>query len=197
MTVAAAILAAGAGSRFDGEVPKVLAGLGGRTLLSRALGAALSSRCAPVVAVVPPAPPDIADAAATQPGVTVLTNPDPARGLSSSLVCAIHHVSGLADVSALCVGLGDQPLLDAAAYDRLIEAHRTGADLAVATYEGRRGHPVLLGRGSWAEAAALGGDRGARALLDTGDPTEVACDGAGRPDDVDTPADLRALGHRS
>lgn len=192
-SVAAVVLAAGAGSRFDGEVPKVLAPLHGRALLAHALGAARGSRCNPILTVVPADAPDTADEAAAQPDVTVVTNPVPGLGLSSSLACAIHHVRGLPGVSALCVALGDQPLLGPRAYDRLLDAHAEGSDLVVATYDGRRGHPVLLGRTWWDAASSLDGDRGARTLLDTGQPTEIVCDGTGRPDDVDTLAELQAL----
>ena len=55
------------------------------------------------------------------------------------------------------------------------------------------GNPVLLARSLWAEARALIGDVGARALMQRHEVVEVACDDTGSPDDVDTPADLERL----
>jgi CTP:molybdopterin cytidylyltransferase MocA len=67
-----------------------------------------------------------------------------------------------------------------------------GAALAVATYHGVRGNPVLVGRPLWPAARALTGDAGARQLMD-GSEIEVDCTGTGDPADVDTLDDLRSL----
>jgi nicotine blue oxidoreductase len=91
------------------------------------------------------------------------------------------------------VGLADQPLVGAGAYARVAGAYDAGARVAVATYGGVRGNPVLLARDHWPAALALTGDEGARALMRRTPPTEVACDGTGAPNDVDTPDDLIAL----
>jgi nicotine blue oxidoreductase len=65
--------------------------------------------------------------------------------------------------------------------------------LAVATYRGRRGNPVLLARPIWAEARRLDGDVGARALMDHHDVVEVDCTDTGTPADVDTLDNLREV----
>ena len=75
-------------------------------------------------------------------------------------------------------------------------AHRDGATIAVATYGGQFGHPVLLSRPTWAGVAQLAeGDTGARAYLRANPELviEVACDETGSPADVDTQADLAAV----
>jgi CTP:molybdopterin cytidylyltransferase MocA len=67
--------------------------------------------------------------------------------------------------------------------------------VAVATYDGARGNPVLLSRSVWDEVAALAeGDVGARPFLQANPSlvTAVDCTGTGRPADVDTPSDLPA-----
>ena len=91
------------------------------------------------------------------------------------------------------VGLADQPLVGAAAYRRVASAYDDGARLAVATYRGARGNPVLIARPHWSEALDLEGDEGARVLLRRYGATEVPCDDTGDPSDVDTTADLAAL----
>jgi CTP:molybdopterin cytidylyltransferase MocA len=101
-----------------------------------------------------------------------------------------------AEVSALCIGLADQPLVGPESYRRLVAAHDGGAELAVATYDGTRGNPVLLGRSLWGEARALSGDVGARTLMSDHEVVEIDCTGTGSPVDVDTIDDLRALEER-
>jgi nicotine blue oxidoreductase len=96
-------------------------------------------------------------------------------------------------VGAVVVALADQPLVGATAVARLIAAYRSGASVAVAAYDGQPRNPVLLAREHWAEVIATAtGDQGARAFLRARPDlvTLVECGDAGRPDDIDTPADL-------
>ena len=63
----------------------------------------------------------------------------------------------------------------------------------MATYHGRRGHPVLLGRLHWPEVIRLAvRDAGARAFLRAHADlvTEVSCEDIASPEDIDTPDDL-------
>ena len=79
--------------------------------------------------------------------------------------------------------VGDGPNLSPAAIDRVIEVRReSNAEVVAATYEGNRGHPVVLDRAVWEQIP----DEGARplpALL-------VPCDDLGAPGDVDVPEEL-------
>ena len=60
--------------------------------------------------------------------------------------------------------------------------------LAAATYDGVRGHPVLLGRTHWeAVAAQAAGDRGARDYLAAHDVTLVEVGDVATGGDLDTP----------
>jgi CTP:molybdopterin cytidylyltransferase MocA len=188
------VLAAGRGARFGGDVPKPLALLAGEPLLAHALTAARGSGIGPVLVVAA----DDAVAAAVPADVAVVRNDAPERGIASSLQCAIRGVEawpddGAGPVGALVVGLADQPLVGAQAYRRVAAAYDDGARLAVATYGGVPGNPVLVAREHWPEALALTGDEGARVLLRRHGATEVPCDGTGAPTDVDTPEDLARL----
>ena len=73
--------------------------------------------------------------------------------------------------------------------DRLIEAFRKAEGRAVvrATYNGKRGNPVLLPRALFAEVATLHGDTGARHLVEAEglDVVDVEI-GAAASVDVDT-----------
>lgn len=185
------VLGAGRGSRYGGAVPKQLARLGLRSLVGHALASAAGSGLRPVLLVVGYRGEEVA--AVAGPRVEVVENPDWEEGLSTSLRCALVTLLPEEVVSGAAVALADQPRVGPEAYRRLAAAHRAGAELAVATYGGARGHPVLIGRPHWEEAIRLTGDEGARSLLASHLVVEVPCDGTGSPDDVDTPEDLNRL----
>jgi molybdenum cofactor cytidylyltransferase len=91
--------------------------------------------------------------------------------------------------------LGDMPEVRAPLIDALIEAFlaRKGALAAAPLRHGRRGNPVLLGRGLFEAAMRLEGDEGARGLiaaLGAGELVEVAASDMGVAFDIDTPDDL-------
>ncbi len=190
-TVAAVVLAAGRGSRFGGEKPKPLARLGPRSMLAHAVGAAAAGGLRPVVVVIGYQADEVA--AAAGPMVRLVENRDWEEGMSTSLRAGLAALAGDEGVVAAAVALADQPRIGPEAYRRVTAAHREGAGLVVATYQGVRGHPVVIGREHWPEAMALSGDEGARSLLAKYDVVEVACDDTGSAADVDTPEDLEAL----
>jgi molybdenum cofactor cytidylyltransferase len=190
-SVAAVVLAAGMGTRMGGPTAKPLVPFRGRPLVAHALDAATASGLVPVALVVG----NDADAVAAlaPPGVRVVVNHRYAEGIGTSLVAVLEALEADDAVSAVCVGLADQPLVGPDAYRRLATAHYDGADLAVATYGGQRANPVLVGRSHWAEARTLAGDAGARILLARHAVVEVPCDGTGDPTDIDTPDELSSL----
>jgi CTP:molybdopterin cytidylyltransferase MocA len=102
--------------------------------------------------------------------------PEWESGRGASLRCGLRSLGD--DVAAAIVVLADGPDLAPAAIDRVVEVWReSGAEVVAATYEGDRGHPVLLSRAVWERIP----DEGARplpALL-------VPCDDLGPPGDVD------------
>lgn len=106
---------------------------------------------------------------------------DWAAGPGASLRCGLRSLDEA--VEAAVVVLADGPDLSPAAVDRVVEAwRRDGAPVLAASYEGVRGHPVVLARSVWADVP----DEGARAL----EPVLVPCDDLGSPGDVDVPGDL-------
>jgi len=191
LTVAAAVLAAGGGSRIAGDTPKPLLLLRGRPLVAWALDAAVASGLEPVLLVVGSSAEAVA--AVAPAGVEIVGNDDWRRGIAHSLRVALLALEPRVAVGAVCVGLADQPSVGAEAYRRLAAACDGGARLAVATYEGARGNPVLVGRPLWGEAVRLDGDVGARELMQRHPVVEVACDGTGTSADVDTLDDLAAM----
>ncbi len=192
-TTAIAVLAAGRGSRVMGAegIAKPLLELRGRPLVGWALDAAMASGLRPVVLVVGHQGARVGRV--VPQGVTVVRASGWRAGIARSLRTALDALEGWAQVGAVCVGLADQPRIGPDAYRRLAAAYDAGATLAVATYGGGRANPVLLGRSLWPAARKLDGDEGAKALMRTHPVVEVACDGTGHPEDVDTLDDLRAM----
>jgi CTP:molybdopterin cytidylyltransferase MocA len=110
--------------------------------------------------------------------------PDWERGMGASLRCGLAVLPP--EVEAAVVALADGPNLAPAAVDRVVEHWRTGTgDVVAASYEGARGHPVVLGRPVWGRIP----DEGARSL----GAFLVPCDDLGSPGDVDLADDLRRL----
>lgn len=192
MRVAGLVLAAGGGSRYGS--PKALVRLGGRLLVERAADLLAAGGCDPVVVVLGAAADQVlATARLPRTGVRAVVNPDWPTGMGSSLRVGLAAVPAEAD--AVVVTLVDTPGLGPESVRRLVAAG--GPDgAAQATYGGRRGHPVLLGRTVITEvAAAATGDRGAGPWL-AAHPERVRlvpCDGTGDPRDVDVPDDLAAV----
>ncbi|MFW6691282.1 nucleotidyltransferase family protein [Streptomyces sp. MAR4 CNX-425] len=196
--VAGLLLAAGGGRRLGGRAKALLpAGPGGRPLVERAAGALRAAGCAPVHVVLGAAE-EAVRAGARLPGCVPVSNPGWESGMGSSLRAGLASLEPTPAAAAVVL-LVDQPGIGPAAVARLAAAHRErGAELAAATYDGVRGHPVLLGRRRWPEVAArAAGDRGARDVLADaarrGALTLVECGDVAAPDDVDTPADLPLL----
>lgn len=186
MTVAAVVLAAGAGSRFSasgGSVPKVLAELDGVALVDHVLSAVLASGLESVVLVDGAV--DLSDRAGGP--CTVLHNPAWSEGMATSLLMAVSHVRA-AGHDALVVGLGDQPGVTADAWGA-VAAAPAEPPIAVATYGDRRGHPVRLQSSVW-DLVPVRGDEGARTLMRERPDLvrEIPC--TGDPADVDTLEDL-------
>jgi CTP:molybdopterin cytidylyltransferase MocA len=158
--------------------------IGGQPLADRGVALLRDGGTAPVIVVT-------GATAVNLPGVVTVHNPDWETGMGSSLAVGLAMVPD--QCSAAIVALVDQPLVGALAVRRLIEAHRAGADVAVAAYGGRPRNPVLLGRPHWPEVIALAtGDTGARGFLRARPElvTLIECGDTGRPDDIDTRGDL-------
>jgi molybdenum cofactor cytidylyltransferase/nicotine blue oxidoreductase len=159
--------------------PKAEIEVDGMRLVDRAVAAASDAGCALVIAIVR-AGVDVA-------GARVIVNPDPDRGMRSSLALA---VDAAADFDALAVLLVDVPGVTAEGVQAVTHAWVPGR-VAIGRYAGSRGHPTVMGIGLWRAALEIAApDEGARALLADRPDLIDEVDVPGNPADLDTPEDL-------
>ncbi len=183
MGIAGLLLAAGEGRRYG--MPKALVEHGGRLLVEHALETLRDGGCDPVVVVLGAAA-DVVKIRADLTGAVVVDNPDWARGMGSSLRTGLAALERTG-ARAAAVLLVDTPGITAAAVRRVSDGGGPRA-LRAASYGGRQGHPVLLGRAHWAGVAELAvGDTGARPYLAAHEVSLVPCDDVADGADVDRP----------
>ncbi|GAA2437376.1 nucleotidyltransferase family protein [Streptomyces mauvecolor] len=189
------LLAAGGGRRLGGR-PKALLPHRDRPLVENAVRVLREGGCRTVYVVLGAAAEEVR-ARADLAGCVLIDNPDWAEGMGSSLRAGLEALTASDEASgAALVSLVDQPGIGPEAVARVLSAHRSGDSLAAASYDGKRGHPVLFGADRWADiAASATGDRGARAYLKAHEAeiTLVECGDIAEPYDIDTEADLGRL----
>jgi molybdenum cofactor cytidylyltransferase len=188
--IAAVILAAGRSTRMGGP-NKLLAEIGGKSLVRIVAEQVLASKAASVIVVTGHQAADV-EKALHGLKVDFVYNPDFVDGLASSVKTGIAAVPAKADGAMVC--LGDMPLIDAHLIDRLIAAFAPdrGGLIALPVSDGRRGNPVLWSRRFFTELMTLDGDIGARHLIAKhGEAVaEVPVEGHSAFLDIDTPQAL-------
>lgn len=182
------LLAAGCGSRFDasGRQDKLLQPLATGDTVVCATAKNLLAVLPRVVAVVRPDAQQVA-ASLHALGCEITVCPTAEQGMGASLV---HALSSAPDAAGWLIVLGDMPFVRRDTLQALVCALEQGAGIAAPLYCGQRGNPVGFNRRYLPQLLELGGDQGARRLLQTFPVTEVAVDDPGVTLDIDIPADL-------
>jgi len=176
------VLAAGAGRRFGG--PKAVVELAGERLVDRAVRVLADGGVSQAYVVS-------GSVALTVAGAVVVENPDWESGMASSLRAGFDALP--TEAMAALVLLVDHVGLTPAAVRRVAGEVTGPASLVAATYDGRLGHPVVLGRDWWPEVrATAAGDQGARAVLAAHRDVlvQAECSDVASAADVDRPGDL-------
>lgn len=169
--VAAIVLAAGGSSRTAPLHKLLMPDATGLPMIARTLRAITASRASPVIVVLGHRAAEIRSAASTDMPADntprFITAPNHACGLSRTLAAGIRAASTYPAVAGALVCLGDMPLIGTALIDRMIATFLAHPDRpgVLPVHDGRRGNPVLWGRGLFPDLLALVGDQGARPLL--------------------------------
>ena len=149
----------------------------------------------PIVAVIPPGV-SVAELSCAAPGAWAVPNPDPDRGMASSVRLGLA-ARPLADVDGLLLWPVDCPGVPVATVRRLLAAWReTRAPIVVPSHDHRRGHPALFDASLLPTLRAIADDQrdGVRGVV-RAHAARIRYVEAG-PEvlrDIDTPSDLAAL----
>lgn len=179
--VSGLVLAAGTSSRLGR--PKPLLPFGETTVLGRVLARVQAAALDEIVVVLGAAAVEIRREVDLR-GVTVAENPDFAEGCATSYRTGLEALDPRAQ--AVAVLLADQPGIETAAIDAVLAAwRRRPSEIALASYRGRAGHPLIFARSLFAPLAELRGDKAAWKIVDA-HPEWVQTVSLDRP----APADL-------
>jgi CTP:molybdopterin cytidylyltransferase MocA len=149
--------------------------------------------CEEVVVVIGARAADVRATLPLRPWLSIVEATDWSHGMGASLRAGLAHATA-GDGEAALITLVDLPDVGPPVFQRLLAAAEPGDSvLARATYQGRPGHPVLIGRSWWATAAELArGDTGARELFATRPHRLVECGDLASGADADLAPDVAA-----
>jgi molybdenum cofactor cytidylyltransferase len=187
---AAIVLAAGLSRRMGR--PKLLLELYGKPVIRHAVESVIAAGIRQVLVVTGP---DQEPLARALDGLDVrfAVNPTPESGQGSSVGVGVSALPSGTD--AALIALADQPGVPAEVIPALIEAlKQPGKAIAAPRYSDGLGNPVLFAASVFLELRTLGGDRGARAVVER-DPSRLAVVdiSSAMPRDIDTPEDYESL----
>ena len=193
------LLAAGMSSRMGAE-NKLLVEIDGVPMVRRAAEAMVSGGIRHLVVVTGHQAEEVgavlSDLEAPDLELSLVHNPDFSDGQAGSVAAGIAALP--AGLSGALIGLGDMPFISPSLVAEMIHDHSGLGDhemrISFPVFEGRRGNPVLWGKGFFGALSGLSGDIGGRHILSQ-NPAAVNSiswtdDSIHR--DIDTPTDLGA-----
>jgi CTP:molybdopterin cytidylyltransferase MocA len=185
----AVVTAAGSAERFGGK--KLLVPVDGEPLLDHTIRSLLEGGVTEVIVVVG------TDArrelerdvnAMNDSRVRPVENPDPSRGMFSSIQVGVATANG----DALVVLPGDMPYVRPETVRAVIAKYREQPAIVSPRYKGKRGHPVVMPLSLRDEIAATSPSANLHEVIKhhQDQRVDLDVDDAGVVRDVDTPADL-------
>ena len=138
MSAIAIVPAAGKAERFGGG--KLIADVDGAPLLHRTIQSLLDGGLARVIVAIAPGADFSTIAALNDPRVSTIVNPDPSRGMFSSIQAALAAAEG----DPILVLPGDMPFVKASTIKTVAVAAAASGRVTSPTFGGRHGHPVAL-----------------------------------------------------
>jgi molybdenum cofactor cytidylyltransferase len=185
----AVVTAAGSAERFGGK--KLLAPIEGEPLLDHTIRSLLDGGVAEVIVVVG------TDArrelerdvnAMNDPRVRPVENPDPSRGMFSSIQAGVATANG----DALVILPGDMPYVKPETVRAVIAKYRERPAIVSPRFRGKRGHPVVMPLALRDEIAATAPTANLHDVIHhhQDERVDLDVDDAGVGRDVDTRDDL-------
>ena len=164
MRIGCALLAAGAGRRFGGG--KLLYEVGGQPMIERALKLYASIPFDARVCVTRGEAEEI-QSLARACGFIVAVNPDPERGVGTSVALATETLLTLDPMlDGILYAVSDQPFLTQDSVERLKAAFALDQNsIAALSFYGTRGNPAIFPRDLFTELSALGEDVGGGIIM--------------------------------
>lgn len=159
--IAAVVLAAGESRRMGTQ--KLLLPLGGMPVIVRVVEQVVQSSVDETIVVTGHDSDAVSERLAGL-DVRCVHNPDYREGMLTSVRCGVRAAGD--DTRAFVVVLGDQPRIRAGYVDKVVEAFDTEEGICVASYEGRRGHPMLFSAKYRVEVLTMYDAKGLRGLLE-------------------------------
>lgn len=192
--ISAILLAAGQSKRMG--QPKQVLPFGSSTILEQTIDNLLHSKIDELIVVLGYRAQELMEKLASTP-VKIAINPAYEQGMSTSIVTGLSLVDDKAQ--AVMLALGDQPFISSRVIDKLIDeffSHNKG--IALPTYRGNRGHPVIFAIKYKGELLSLKGDIGGREIIKKhpDDVVEVAVDFESINVDIDTLTDYYHLSNK-
>ncbi len=161
--ISALILAAGESSRMGRD--KALLEYRGQTFLEHILATLREADLKRIVVVLGHHSEEIRSAVNVSDGVEVVVNQDYRLGQTSSLQAGLRALDQ-PETDAVVLCLVDHPAVSADIVKQLVAAlQETAAPVVVPTYQGRRGHPVLIARALFDELLGLDARQGANTVI--------------------------------
>ncbi len=182
------VLGAGASSRFG--QPKQLSPFRGGTLLGWVISQAeKASGLDEVIVVLGRAADEIRERVSFG-NARVVVNPVFGEGCASSYRAGIGALDPVCE--AIMIILGDQPGVDPDTIDRVADFWRqSDGQIVLASYQGRKGHPMIFAKPLFDKLVGLHGDKAAWKVVDANPSLvrEVEFDRP-FPEDINTPEDF-------
>jgi molybdenum cofactor cytidylyltransferase len=167
MRIVGILLAAGEGARFGGAkllapLPSAAHGASAGTPIGVAAAMHLMAALNDVVAVVRPRDHAISHALAGT-GARIVACDRAAEGMGASLACGVREAEA---ADGWVIALADMPWIAPPSISAVADAIAGGAEIAAASFRGQRGHPVAFAKAYFNLLVELGGDAGARAIVE-------------------------------
>ena len=171
---------------------KQLLPLGNSTILENTIDNVVASAVDETIVVLGHKAAEISSKIAHKP-VKIVVNTGYREGMSTSIISGLNRVQ--AGAEAILLALADQPFISCQTINRLLAEYKShDKGIVIPSYQGKRGHPVIISLSYKNELLLIAGDIGAREIIwrHPHDVFEVEVDAPEIAIDIDTQEEYEA-----